>query len=156
MQAWSELLKRINYTYLAVSIIIILIGLLLYYFWSKNSSSLVTQINAPVVGEKKKEPFTSDKDSQNGKGEIVLYYAMWCGFSRSFLPEWEKFELYAKDNLPNIKVTRMKCEDGNENTCSQKGIRGFPSVVLYRDGKPEVAFDKERTMQKLVEFVNEN
>lgn len=156
MPAVRELLEKINYTYLSIFIILLLIIFGVYYLWPRNPSSSATQTNALAGSEKKPEGFTPEQESNNIKGEIVLYYAMWCGYSRAFLPEWEKFEIFAKEKLPNIKVTRMRCEDGNETACSQKGIRGFPMVVMYPVGKPEVSFDKERTTEKLVEFVNEN
>lgn len=90
------------------------------------------------------------------KGEIILYYAMWCGFSRQFLPEWEKFEEYAKKNLPQVRVTRVRCEDGHEATCSQKGVTGYPTVILYRKDGSEKIFEDERTSDKLIKFAQAN
>lgn len=146
-----DIFQKINYTYLAIGLILLVSIVLLYrIFWRPSSqANLITPANAPVA---LKENF----ENQDFKGEIVFYYAMWCGYSRSFLPEWEKFEIYAKDNLKNVKVTKIKCEDGLEQTCGQKGVSQFPMVILYQNGKEQVIFDKERTMQKLVEFVNEN
>ena len=85
--------------------------------------------------------------------EIILYYAMWCGHSRSFLPEWEKFEEYAKTNLPNIRVSKVRCEDGNETTCSQKGINGYPTVMLYLKSGEEKLYEGDRTLNGLIKFV---
>jgi thiol-disulfide isomerase/thioredoxin len=85
-------------------------------------------------------------------GEITLYYAMWCGYSRQFLPEWEKFEAFAKQNFPNLRVSRVRCEDGHEATCSQKGVQGYPTVILYLKDNSEKTFDGERNSEKLIEF----
>lgn len=86
-------------------------------------------------------------------GEIVLYYATWCGYSRMFLPEWQKFETYAKGNLPNLKVSSIRCEGGNEATCTQKGVDGYPTIILYLNSGKELQFNGERTSQQLVDFV---
>ena len=90
--------------------------------------------------------------------EIVLYYAMWCGYSKMFLPEWEKFEKYAKDNFSNLKVSSIRCEGGNESKCGM--VPGFPTVILYKNrNKPDeqiIKFENDRISQQLINFVNEN
>jgi len=85
--------------------------------------------------------------------EIVLYYASWCGYSRIFLPEWEKFTQWANANAKQLKVTSTRCESGNEEQCMEKGIRGYPTVVLYPKEGSEVVFNSERTSEKLIDFV---
>ena len=92
----------------------------------------------------------------NTTAEIVLYYALWCGHSKAFLPEWEKFEDHARKNFPKLRVTKVRCEDGNEATCMQKGIQGYPTVVLYPKGESEKMFDSERKLESLIKFVQEN
>lgn len=162
-----EQLKNLNYMYLlyaVIGLVAIFVVYTLYVSYSKQNCSTCVGPNAL----KKSEGFESDgeiKETQeskllaneaNVKGEIILYYAMWCGHSRSFLPEWEKFEVFAKEKLPFVRVSKIRCEDGNEATCSQKGVEGFPMVILYSKTGVEKTFEKERTMEKLVEFVNEN
>ena len=75
-----------------------------------------------------------------------------------FLPEWEKFEKYARDNFPNLVVKSLRCEGGDEETCAQKGINGYPTVILYKDMTESngLTFDDDRKHDKLVEFVKNN
>lgn len=89
-------------------------------------------------------------------GEIVLYYATWCGYSRLILPEWDKFEKYVKENIPNLRIRKLKCEGGDERTCVEKGIKGYPTIILYPNNDTEIMFDKERTTDELIKFVKEN
>lgn len=89
------------------------------------------------------------------KGEIVLYYAMWCGYSKMFLPEWEKFVKYASKEFPTLKVTQIRCEGGNETVCNQKGINGYPTVILYI-GNKEIPFEGDRTVEELNKFIRKN
>ena len=91
-------------------------------------------------------------------GEIVLYYAMWCGITRQMLPEWEKFEIYAQTNLPYVKVSKVRCEGGNEDVCNQKNIQGFPTIILYI-GNNQFMFDNEfnqRTNDNFIKFVQKH
>lgn len=106
-----------------------------------------------------REPFENKSVEVRNTPTIVLYYAMWCGYSKMFLPEWEKFEKYARDNLPNLTIKSVRCEGGDEATCTQKGVQGYPTVILYKDGLTEssgITFDADRTHDKLVEFVKNN
>jgi len=90
-------------------------------------------------------------------GEVVLYYATWCGYSIKFLPEWEKFENHMKQNMPTIKVTRMRCEDGLEPQCKQKGVQGYPTVIFYKKDGSSIPFDvetaEERNFNNLQKFI---
>ena len=97
----------------------------------------------------------SDNSSQNNKGEIILYYASWCGYSRMFLPEWEKFEKYVKGNLP-LRIRKIRCESENEVLCLEKDIPGYPTVILYPKNETEIVFDGERTFEGLKSFVQKN
>lgn len=90
------------------------------------------------------------------RAEIILYFASWCGYSRSFLPEWEKFEKHAEMNMPHIRVTKIQCESDNEALCFQKGIEGYPTVVMHLPDGTEIKFERERTSDKLIEFVKDN
>ncbi len=87
--------------------------------------------------------------------EITLYYAMWCGYSRAFLSEWNKFEQLAKDKLPNIKVSSIRCEGDNENMCIQKGVEGYPTIMLYMYDGRDIKYDGERKAESIVEFVSQ-
>ena len=99
----------------------------------------------------KPPPLKIDNEPKN---ELILFYAMWCGHSRAFLPEWQKFTQWASNNLDKVKVSVVRCEDGNEATCSQKGIKGYPSVVLYLINGSEHKFEGERTVDGLKKFVS--
>ena len=105
----------------------------------------------------KKESFSGTSKQETAipqfGDEIVLYYASWCGYSRIFLPEWQKFAQWADANAKQLKVTAIRCESGNEETCMEKGIRGYPTVVLYPKEGSEVVFNGDRNAESLTAFV---
>ncbi len=96
---------------------------------------------------------TNKKIDKEPKPELVLYYATWCHFSREFLDDWSKFEEHAKVNLPQIRVMSVRCEGENEATCQQKGVKGYPTVIMYLVDGSEHKFEGERTVDGLKNFV---
>lgn len=146
---------------------VIILSIFLYYMYSSNtcgSSSGSNISHAHVQYEEEhpthKEHMGNTESTKHSvqptykppKIEVILYYASWCGYSRSFLPEWEQYEKFAKDNFPNVKVTKIRCEGGDEATCMQKGVQGYPTVIFYLSDGKEVAFNGERTAKELAEF----
>lgn len=108
-----------------------------------------------------KEPFDETGDLNNlarktYDADVILYYASWCGYSKLFLPEWEKFEEYAKSSLPNIRVEKIRCEGGHERTCFEKGIEGYPTIVLYPANSTEITYEGERKVDDIVKFIKDN
>lgn len=89
------------------------------------------------------------------RGDIVLYYTSWCGHSNMFMPEWTKFENIARVQFPQLRVRKIQCEDGNEAICMQKGIQGYPTVVMYINDA-DIPFTGNRSADALVEFVKKN
>ncbi len=124
--------------------IICLIAIILFLIFS-NKNTCQNAVKTP-------EGFSNTEPS----AEIVLYYAMWCGHSKAFLPEWEKFEKFAKDNLKNVKVTKVLCEGDTESICKQKSVKGYPTIVLYLKDGTVKGFDDERTSDTLSKFIQQN
>lgn len=82
---------------------------------------------------------------------VVLYYASWCGHSKNFLPEWEKFSKYAQKNMSNVAVGKMACENNKEKECFQQGVKGYPTVLIYKNNKVKT-YQGERTSDALINY----
>ena len=83
----------------------------------------------------------------NDKGcAMVLFYCAWCPHCQSIKSEWEKFAEIATF----MKVYALNCE-------KQKGhlekikydmpqlVKGFPTIVIYKNGEPVEHYMEERT-----------
>ena len=141
-------IKKINWKYIVLFVIlfVIILALMNWLF-----IPILLSNNIPSENE----PF----EVQEGdvlKGQIVLYYTSWCGYSRQFLPVWDEFGKYAKTNFPNLRVTRVRCESDNEALCQQKNIPGYPTVIIYPKNESEVVFDGPRNKEALIKFVKQN
>ena len=96
-------------------------------------------------------------DSDNSdKPLFKLYYADWCGWSKKFLPEWDKLE---EDSIKD-KVVLQKYEctaEDNKQICEDANIQGFPSMKYYKDSsdKDGVEYDGDRTSEAISKWIND-
>lgn len=116
-----------------ISIVLLIVSIALIIYGSK-------------FGSKKIEQFKT-------KPTIVLYYANWCGHSKIFLPEWIKFEEYARNNLKHIETKRILCEGDNMSKCTF--LAGYPTVLLYKNNEI-IGYNGKRDMESLAQFINDN
>ncbi len=93
-------------------------------------------------------------EPEHARAEIVLFYASWCGHSKTFLGIWRQFVEEAKKEFQDLKLTEIRCEGDNQNFCSEVGVEGYPTVVLYI-GDKQYMFNEERTVEKLKAFVTD-
>lgn len=96
--------------------------------------------------------FQTSEQFDVNQPELILFYTEWCGYSRSFLPVWDEF---VKQNKFNVKLTKLRCEGGDANTCSEKGVNSYPTVILYK-GNQEIPFDDDRTVSNINAFLQKH
>jgi hypothetical protein len=122
-------------------VIAIIIGLLFIYF---------------VFFTKKEESCKEHMNSENKNMKIINYNTEWCGYSKRFQPTWDTFTQEMKTKHSDVEVIDMKCDkDENKDKCTVPEVEGFPTVCLYKDGKP-IIYNESRTVEKLLKFVTDN
>jgi thioredoxin 1 len=62
---------------------------------------------------------------------LVDFWATWCGPCRSISPIVEEL---AKEFLGKVKVTKLNVDE-SPSTPSQYGVRGIPTLILFKGGK---------------------
>jgi thioredoxin 2 len=73
-------------------------------------------------------------ERQVGKGSIpvvVDVWAPWCGPCRFMAPEYEKA---AQTLEPRLRFLKLN-SDNEQEFSARLGIRGIPTMILFRDGK---------------------
>ena len=73
-------------------------------------------------------------ERQIGKGSVpvvVDIWAPWCGPCRFMAPEYEKAAQALEPRLRFLKLN----SDNEQELSSRLGIRGIPTMILFKDGK---------------------
>lgn len=134
-----------NKNMILIILIVIFIIICIYWLFTLQNSKT---INVFVEKENFNNP---NSEVVNGNYKIVLYFTNWCGYSKMFLPEWDKFAEYVNSNNNYITIEKIDCEK-NQNMCSK--VNGFPTVILYDPKGNQYNMDKfPRTKQGLIDFV---
>ena len=78
----------------------------------------------------KDSTFVQDISSQE-KTVIVDFWAEWCGPCKQIGPILEEISNEKKDTLKVLKLNI----DENPDTPQKYGVRGIPTLMLFREGK---------------------
>ncbi len=83
---------------------------------------------------------------------LTMFYASWCGHCTHFRPIYEAASRLAKEKNVNVQFTAIECSTYN-SVVTDFSIKGFPTVVLFKDGNQSV-YDGKRVSSDIVEWVN--
>jgi thioredoxin 1 len=93
-----------------------------------------------------------DQEVLNAKGPVLVdYWAEWCGPCKMIGPIVEEI---AEEYGDKLKVTKLDI-DSNNMTPRQYGIRGIPTLMIFRDGKVQATKVGALTKGQLKAFVDE-
>ena len=95
-------------------------------------------------------------DSTLAANEFVLvkFYAPWCGHCKRLAPEYAKAadalkEKSSKAVIANLDATVEKAAAG------KFGIRGYPTVILFKNGQEVEKYSGARTADAIVTYMLE-
>jgi thiol-disulfide isomerase/thioredoxin len=143
----SNLLSNLNTVHSVIGIMIVTTIILIIMNYRQKHYLISKE-------EIKNENFINNSSPSAEKNKFVLYYAPWCGYSKSFLPIWEKFKDFAnKSQVSNVEIIEIDCVK-EEDKC--KKINGFPTIILYKPDGKEIPFNDARTVEKLYSFIMQN
>ena len=96
---------------------------------------------------------TFEKDVLQSETPVLVdYWAEWCGPCKMIAPVLEDM---AKEYAGRLTVAKLDI-DANPEITSQFGIRGIPTLILFKSGKPHAQKVGALSKSQLTAFVDSN
>lgn len=87
---------------------------------------------------------------------FVKFYAPWCGHCKRLAPTWDQLAIKMVGNVA-VKIAKVDCADNdNRPLCSQQGVSGFPTVILYHEGEKVKEYEGNRSLDDMANFLKTN
>eukprot|EP01098_Paradermamoeba_levis_P000001 TRINITY_DN0_c0_g1_i1.p1 TRINITY_DN0_c0_g1~~TRINITY_DN0_c0_g1_i1.p1 ORF type:complete len:252 (-),score=103.30 TRINITY_DN0_c0_g1_i1:150-905(-) len=82
---------------------------------------------------------------------LIEFYAPWCGHCQRLEPIWNELSNSAK----NFHVGKVDCTI-ERDLASTYQIQGFPTILLFKDGKKVSEYEGSRTIAAFTDFVSKH
>ena len=83
---------------------------------------------------------------------LVDYWAEWCGPCKMIAPVLDEI---AEEYQGRLRVAKLNIDD-NANTPPKYGIRGIPTLMLFKDGEVEAVKVGAVSKSQLSAFIDSN
>ncbi|MCX7897970.1 MAG: thioredoxin TrxA [Rhodocyclaceae bacterium] len=83
---------------------------------------------------------------------LVDYWAEWCGPCKMIAPLLDEV---AREYAGRLKVAKMNIDE-NPKTPAEYGIRGIPTLMLFKNGNIEATKVGALTKSQLIAFIDSN
>jgi thiol-disulfide isomerase/thioredoxin len=96
---------------------------------------------------------------RHDKPVVIMIMASWCGHCRNLKPVFQEFANKSNGNRVYTAVIQSDGSRESERKLAQRlnkiipgGVRGFPTIVKFENGKYRETYMGPRTLDSLVDF----
>jgi len=89
---------------------------------------------------------------KSSKPVLLDFWAEWCGPCRQIAPSLDEI---SKEYEGKLTVAKINIDD-NPNTPTQFGVRGIPTLMIFKDGQLAATKVGALPKSKLVEWVQQS
>lgn len=83
---------------------------------------------------------------------LIDYWAEWCGPCKMIAPVLDEI---AEEYAGRLKIAKLNIDD-NPNTPPRYGIRGIPTLMLFKGGEVEATKVGAVSKSQLIAFIDSN
>jgi thioredoxin 1 len=89
---------------------------------------------------------------KSDKPALVDFWAEWCGPCKMLGPVVEEL---AKEYSGRVKVGKVNV-DKNQSLAEKYGIRGIPTIILFKDGKIVEQLTGVQSKERLIQMIDKS
>ncbi|EAU82485.2 thioredoxin domain containing 5 [Coprinopsis cinerea okayama7 len=120
------------------------------------ASFFVSSLGLPVDAKELLQLTPDTFDSEVSKGYwFIEHYSPYCGHCTAFEPTWRKLVDEAEEEIPAVKLAQVNCAVHGD-LCNKNKITGYPTLLLFEDGKIIEKFKGGRKLDALKGFLKEH
>lgn len=83
---------------------------------------------------------------------FVKFLAPWCAHCKRLAPIWDALGTKTH-GIDKLRIAKVDCGQF-ETLCNEHKVDGYPTLVLYKDGKLVTEYEGERTLDEMYNFVS--